>query len=153
MSWLRSSQSVPSSRTSGQFSEENARLSPPSQPYPSPARPGQVPADPDKPRPSWCLQSVNICGHFCRPGGVGTTHPFCLPLLSQLAMQTLPLFSFSPQDLWLQLMTPLGPLPSAGLAGCLCNPLALSPPMPPTLGIFLIPFPPGGLIPASADLP
>lgn len=112
---------------------------------PLPAQPHQVPADPDKARPSWCLQSVNACGHFCRPGRAGRTHPSCLPLLSQ---STVRFASF-----WLQLTTALGPFPSPALAGCLSSPLALSPPMPPTLGIFLIPFPLGGLISALADLP
>lgn len=150
--WLWSSQSYSSSRAPGQFTAENARLRRLSQLCPSPARPSQVPADPDKPRPSWCLQSANTGGRFCLPDRVGRL-PILPALLSKSTMQTLPLFTFSPRGLWLQLGTPLGSLPSTGLAGCLCRSSALSPPMPPTLGIFLIPFPPGGLIPASADLP
>lgn len=57
------------------------------------------------------------------------------------------------QGLWVQLTTPLGPFPSPRLAECLRSPLALSPPMALSLGLFLILFPPGGLISASADLP
>lgn len=104
----------------------------------------------DEPCPSWCLQSVNTCVHFCCPGRVGGGEgdsPILPTLIKSVDLAGFASVQSLSSGLWLQLMTLLGPLPSTGLAECLCSPLALSPPMPPTLGILLIPFPPGGLIP------
>lgn len=51
---------------SGAVSTEDTRLQFPSYPGPFSISSSQIPVDPDKPCPSWCLQSANTCGHlFC----------------------------------------------------------------------------------------
>lgn len=93
---------------SGAVTTKDTRLQLLSYPGPFSISSSQIPVDPDKPCPSWCLQSANTRGHLCCPGRPGRTNPFCLSLSPCLC-----LFMACP---WLQLTAPWGLLFSLRLS-------------------------------------